>query len=678
MHAEKMLGKSHRKNTKTAAFILLLLSIIIVYNLREKPDDFFNKYISSWESMDFKNMYSMLSEESKKQLSEEQFINRYIKIYNAMGANNIKIKPSYNKFTMISPGRKVDVPFNFSMDTLAGPIEFSYNATLIREKNGLLRRWKLVWNQRMIHPRLDEGDSINVKEIRAKRGQVYDIKGNMLAINGKILTVGLIPGDAGNDLENIKKQLTEELGITGELIDKKLSQTWVKPDSFVPIADIFTGDEAAKKKLSKLKGVALKEKEARIYPYKEAAAHLTGYINSEGEGIAGVEKIYDDKLRARNGYDIFIKDSDGNIKESLAYKEPEDGYNVDLSIDINLQMMLYEELKNEVGSAVAINPRTGQVLAMVSTPSYDPNIFVMDVAKEKREEVINNPLSPLLNRFSLSYVPGSTFKPITAAIGIENGAIDPEKQVKIVGKRWQPDKSWGDYKVTRVSDLNSEIDLNKALVYSDNIYFAQAALKMGKENFLNGTVKFGIGEKVPFDFPVKASQVSKSGIRNDIQLADTSYGQGELLINPLQLALMYTAFLNEGNIIKPFLEVASLDIKPEIWKKNVISKKTAERVLQGLIEAVNYKDAPAKGAKVDGKIIGGKTGTAELKSSTQEKDAREDGWFVGFNADNPELLIVMRIEGVEKRGGSHYVIPKVQRVMKEYFDEEDRNSFLPK
>ncbi len=188
-------------------------------------------------------------------------------------------------------------------------------------------------------------------------------------------------------------------------------------------------------------------------------------------------------------------------------------------------------MKKEPGASAAINPKTGEVLALVSSPSFDSNAYTTYKSNTQLLAWKNESAKePFKNRFSAAYSPGSTFKLITAAIGLDNGKIKPDELVGITGKKWQLDDSWGPHMVTRVSDTLSSVNLQNAFVYSDNIYFAKSAINIGEDEFIKGSNKFGIGEKLPIGYPIANSQIANGNkIKNDSALADTGYGQGEVL-----------------------------------------------------------------------------------------------------------------------------------------------------
>ena len=217
-----------------------------------------------------------------------------------------------------------------------------------------------------------------------------------------------------------------------------------------------------------------------------------------------------------------------------------------VTIDAAIQQKAYEQFQGDPAMAVSINPKTGEVMALVSTPAYDPNEFVYGISDRRWTELNEDPNRPLLNRFYAALVPGSTFKPITAAIGMDAGKLDPNENKGYVGLSWQKDASWGEYMVTTLTDYGSEVNLQNALVYSDNIYFARAALDIGADTMIEGMRRAGFEEELPFDIGAQVSTFgTDSKISSEIQLADTGYGQGELLVNPIHLASIYSAFVNE-------------------------------------------------------------------------------------------------------------------------------------
>ena len=351
-----------------------------------------------------------------------------------------------------------------------------------------------------------------------------------------------------------------------------------------------------------------------------------------------------------------------------------------------------------------MNPYTGEVLALVSTPSYDNNDFVRGMDNSQWSALNENEDRPLYNRFRQTWCPGSTFKPVIAAIGLKVGAFTANDDFGNEGLAWQKDSSWGDYTVTTLHDYEPVI-LKNALIYSDNIYFAKAALKIGTEEMESSLTELGFNEEIPFDiyfakaalkigadqlmqslnqigfnqelpFDIKMSESQYSNmdkIETEIQLADSGYGQGQILVNPLHLASIYTAFLNDGNMIKPYLHADGGSTSSEIWIKDAFSPQIVSEVMEGLEGVVNNPEGTGYGACREDIRLAGKTGTAELKATKEDTSGTEIGWFTVFTTDrdtkNPILLISM-VENVKDIGGSGYVVEKDKAILDEYLGNE--------
>ena len=375
------------------------------------------------------------------------------------------------------------------------------------------------------------------------------------------------------------------------------------------------------------------------------------------------------ELKGQNGCRIYIVDANGNIKEELANRLVEHGKTIKLTIDSNLQSALYEQFREDKSCSVAMNPYTGEVLALVSTPSYDNNDFIMGLSSEKWTALNEDENKPLYNRFRQVWCPGSTFKPITAAIGLESGAVDPNEDYGNVGLSWQKDASWGSYHVTTLHAYDPVV-LENALIYSDNIYFAKAALKIGADEMKDSLLGLGFQEELPFEIVMSQSQYSNTeNIETEIQLADSGYGQGQILVNPLHMACIYTAFCNEGNVIKPYL-VYSPDTEPEYWISDAFSENTTNLVLEGIKKVINDSHGTGYAAHREDVLLAGKTGTAEIKASKEDTSGTELGWFAVFTEERTEenpILIVSMVEDVKGRGGSGYVVGKDKEVLESWF-----------
>ena len=385
-----------------------------------------------------------------------------------------------------------------------------------------------------------------------------------------------------------------------------------------------------------------------------------------------MEGLFEKELKGKNGCRVCIVNSEGKEKEELAYILVQDGHDIKLTIDANLQSSLYEQFKEDKSCSIAMNPYSGEILALVSTPSYDNNDFIMGLSSEQWTALNEDEDKPMYNRFRQVWCPGSTFKPIIAAIGLQSGAINPTEDYGNVGLSWQKDASWGSYYVTTLHAYEPVI-LENALIYSDNIYFAKAALKIGADQLMQSLNQIGFNQELPFDIKMSESQYSNMDkIETEIQLADSGYGQGQILVNPLHLASIYTAFLNDGNMIKPYLH-ADGSTSSEIWIKDAFSPQIVLEVMEGLEGVVNNPEGTGYGACREDIRLAGKTGPAELKATKEDTSGTEIGWFTVFTTDrdtkNPILLISM-VENVKDIGGSGYVVEKDKAILDEYLGNE--------
>ena len=700
-------GKSRNKRKKTRSRLLWIAIAVIGIaavisavcvagmiatkkNAWRTPEELLVEYMDHIPKQEYEEMYAMLHIEASGNVSQEKFVTRNSAIYEGIEARNMAVQIiAYDE-------EQMSVTYQTAFDTVAGTISFENEALFLKGEDG----YKLVWDDSMIFPNLTSADKVRVSTTQAERGEILDRNGRVLAGKGTASSVGIVPGKLENKEEAIAK-IAELLEIAPEVIEKKLSAKWVKDDSFVPIKIIpkvekielmkYKPDQKVLKEnerhetLLEIPGVMISDVEVREYPLGETAAHLVGYVQSvtaedleehAGEGYtansvigkSGMEGLFEKELKGKNGCRVYIVNSEGKEKEELAYILVQDGHNIKLTIDANLQSSLYEQFKEDKSCSIAMNPYSGEILALVSTPSYDNNDFIMGLSSEQWTALNEDEDKPMYNRFRQVWCPGSTFKPIIAAIGLQSGAIDPMEDYGNVGLSWQKDASWGSYYVTTLHAYEPVI-LENALIYSDNIYFAKAALKIGSEEMESSLTGLGFNEELPFEIKMAESQFSNTdGIETEIQLADSGYGQGQILVNPLHMACIYSAFCNEGNIIKPYL-VYQNEAEIEYWIPGAFSNETASRVLEGTKKVVNDSTGTGYAAHRDDIVLAGKTGTAEIKASKEDTSGTELGWFAIFTAEDTEcpILIISMVEDVKGRGGSGYVVKKDSLVLEEWF-----------
>lgn len=653
--------------------IIIICTIFFINKNSNKAQETLIKFISLIEQQKYEEMYNMVSESTKTEISKDDFIKRNKNIYEGIDAVNINIEIiEVKKEKGIS-----SITYNETMSTSAGNINFSNIAEIVKEN----KEYKINWSSSMIFPELKDTYKVRVSTLQGKRGVILDRNDEVLAFNGNISTVGIVPGKLGENKEENIRKISELTGVSTEYINTQLSASYVKDDTFVPIKKVSANNTELKQKLLNISGIQINSTEARVYSLGKEAAHLIGYvqpINAEelkekaGQGYnsnsligkSGLELAYENTLRGIDGKEIYIINENGNRITTLAKQDKKDGTDVKLTIDSSLQEKLYNQMKNDKGFFVVLEPKTGELLACVSTPTYDSNDFVLGLTNSQWEELNTNENKPLYNRFLQSYCPGSTFKPITAAIGLTTGKLTTNTTISYSGLKWQKDKSWKTDYITTLTAYNEAKNIKNALIYSDNIFFAQAAMQIGKDVFCENLTKLGFNEQVEFPLTLRKSQYSNSdkGIQTEKKLADSGYGQGDILVNPIHMASIYSAFANEGNMIKPYIEYNNE--KTTILKEKIFTPDAANEVKNALIQVVEYPGGTANDMKINGVTIAGKTGTAELKTSMNDSESGTLGWFNCFTINNNgnNMLIVSMVENTQNNseGGSHYLIKKIR------------------
>lgn len=668
------------------AAVLIITGIgcaVFFWQSGKTPEETLTAYSELVNQRKYDQMYEMLSDQAKEHISEEEFTERNQKIYEGIEAENLTVQceeePIFGE-----EKKEAELSYTCEMESMAGKISFVNKSTFVKEHGD----WKMNWDSTFIFPMLKDDYRVQINTRPAVRGNIYDRNGVLLAGQGTATEVGVVPGKM-EEMDAAVEQLAQILDMDADTIRTKMEADYVQDDTFVPLKMIAKTDTAKEEALLQIPGVLLNDTETRVYPLGAATGHLTGYVQSvtaedleklDGKeyhansmiGKAGLEMALEETLHEHDGYSIDIVNADGVLIETMALKPEENGKDVYTTIDAGMQQSAYEQFAADPGMAAAMDPTTGKMVVLVSTPGYDPNEFIMGLSDPRWKTLNEDPNKPLMNRFEMTWVPGSTFKAITAAIGVESGKLDPNANFGDVGLSWQKDASWGDYYVTTLTPYGPEVNLTNAMTYSDNIYFARASLEIGAETEAEWFQKMGFKEEMDFPVYLGASSYdsddSDGEIASEIQLADTGYGQGELLVNPVHLLSMYSMFVNDGNMIAPVL-IQEEEQSPQYWKEQVISAQTAETVKQGLIQVIENPTGTGASAKIEGVPMLGKTGTAEIKETQDSAEGVERGWFICETLEGVErpLAVVGMVEDVKPHGGSGYVTAKVRAIVAQYY-----------
>lgn len=665
------------KNKKVIIGIIIVIliavaigAIVFVINQQkqEKAKQTLTEFIGFINEKNYEAMYEKVA---SMNMSKEDFIKRNKNIYEGIDSKDIKIE--IQKIEKQEGNYQID--YHEKMYTAGGEVDF--NNTVIIEKEN--KEYKLKWSSSFIFPGLEENQKVRISTIKAKRGDILDRNDVKLATDGNILSAGIVPGKLGENKEESINKIADLTGVSREYIQEQLTASWVKEDTFVPVKKISANNTTLKESLLQIPGILINQEAGRVYSLGKEAGHLIGYVQSinaeeleanEGKGYntnssigkSGLEKAYEETLRGIDGTEIYIIDENGNRMKEIIKQDKKDGKDVKLTIDSSMQTKLYEQMKEDKGLMIAMKPKTGELLALVSTPTFDSNDFVVGMTNKQWEELNNDESKPLYNRFTQKYCPGSTFKPVTGAIGLTTGKIKANEDYGYTGTSWKKDNSWGNYQVTTLTAYNGNKNLLNGMLHSDNIYFAQSALKIGAETLAENLDKIGFNETIEFPLNLAKSQYANQNgnqIEGETKLADTGYGQGSVLVNPIHMASIYSAFANEGNMLKPYIEYANG--KTEIFKQNAFTAETANTIKETLVQVVENPEGTANDMKINGTTIAGKTGTAELKTSSEDKESGTLGWFDCFSED---LLLVSMVENQQNNqdGGSHYLIKKIRNI----------------
>lgn len=394
-------------------------------------------------------------------------------------------------------------------------------------------------------------------------------------------------------------------------------------------------------------GASVKDGDTYRRRYSDPSlAQVVGYASFK-YGASGIEGAYQESLIGQDPSDLV-----GQWRARYLGARTEPG-SVVIGIDPKIQQAAASALGGRRGAIVALDPKTGRILASVSTPTYDANQLVDPGQQDTGWGQLNqNKDRPLINRAAQGlYPPGSTMKIITAAAALENG-VNPDQKIR-VDDPYQADKSWGDYFVRSSSGAHGDFDMSLAFQRSENIYFAKLGLTIGGAKVAEYAKKFGLGRAPALDLPAAKGQLSNSGsLERPTLLADTSYGQGELLTSPLQMALVAATVGNHGVLVQPHYATEIRDPSGGILRTvgggagdQIIRADTAAKLTGYLVAGVEAPGAFAFGAKIAGVHVAGKTGTAENPSGSPH------GWFVGFApAEDPQVAVAVLIENAGQGG----------------------------
>ena len=557
--------------------------------------------------------------------------------------------------------------------------------------------WTLQIQNEQIYNEKAVRNEIRALPIPAPRGKILDRDGRVIV--GNLASYRLLLSRDNLREEHILP-IAEGLNLDPKEFADRLRRYRSLP-SYQPmfIKDELTPAEftfvEANRDSESLPEMELISSQRRVYPQDGVGAHLLGYVSEINDselntpewarhnpgdviGKAGIERYYNDALTGVDGERQVRVDNRGNARAELGVKESVPGKDLMLTIDLDLQVVAELAMEGRNGAVVALDPRTGEVLTLVSRPAYDPNHFVGRIDPAEWNKLLTDPDKPLFNRaLQAQLAPGSTFKPIMAIAALETGTIDENFTVTCTGGATWYGRPFKCHK----RGGHGTVNLYKAIAQSCDVFFYAVGNKLGIDNIAKYAEIAGFGHKTGIDLPqekegvVPSSQWKMRLFREKWFAGETisvSIGQGALTVTPLQLAYAIGGLSTGGVWMKPHLVKDSASIEPA--RKADLNLENVNKVIQGMWGVVN-DGGTATAARIPGLDLCGKTGTAQLASNDvlkDRKDLKDNAWFVGFAPKQaPEIVVAVLFES-----GLHgnLAAPVARDVIKAYFDKKARKA----
>jgi penicillin-binding protein 2 len=569
----------------------------------------------------------------------------------------------------------------------------------------------LQLSQSEAYTTLAEANRVKISPIIAPRGRIIDRYGQWLAENDRTLSLSIVREQVP-DLPATLRELQRVLGWSDEKLARVRNAILRQPRfRETLIAKDLSWEDFAKVNLELpfLAGVEPKLGEKRVYNHPQAVAHIVGYVGPKTRrdieefgnlvtntvGQTGIERDYENQLRGEAGVRHLEVNANGRTVRELSAEGGEAGEDVRLTIDADLQAVATKRLGQRSGSVVVMDVRTGDIMCMVSAPSFDPNQFASGIDMKSWRQMLTHERKPLLNKAVQGlYAPGSTFKMIVALAALEAGIIDPKTKVNCKG-----DYEYGNEKYhCWLEEGHGDIDLEGALAGSCDVYFYDLALKIGIDKIEEMAARFGLGMQTGLDLSgEKTGTVPgrdwkraryNTGWRGG-ETVITGIGQGFLLATPLQLTVMTAALANKGVLVRPRL-LAGPDEEVERTSLDLNAKNMAI-IESALYRAVNRPEGTAYGSSllIKNQRMSGKTGTVQVRRiSTEERETgviankdldwrlRDHALFVGYAPHkNPRYAISVVIE--HGGGGAQVAAPIARDVMVHLLENEPAAASAP-
>jgi penicillin-binding protein 2 len=649
--------------------------------------DIAEAYAEVWSSGDYEQMYSMLSRDARARITREAFVARYGAI--AVEAGLVTVTAE------IAGGQDNDelFPMRVTFDSSRiGEFEDQIMIPVIAENGTFV----VDWTPSLIFSQLGDG-FVRWSSDVPQRGRILDRKGRPLAQMGLITRIGVVPGNVTDEAAMLR-ELSSLVDVPEDQIRNRISGG--QSDWFMPVKDMPDNiPEDLVQRLRAIPGVAIQKWPARVYPAGPVAAHVVGYMSEitaeelpelskqgyeAGDlvGRAGIEATMEEWLAGKRGGILQLISPDGSTIRVLGEARSEAAHDIVLTLDLDVQQATLEAMGDQVGAAVVLDPRNGEVLAMVSTPTFDPNQFVLGVSDELWAELNDPRRQPLINRATVvGYPIGSTFKVVTAAAGMVHMGMNAGTVLDCPGTYTieGSGQTWADW----VPGGQGQLTLHNSLVRSCNTVFYKMGAELDdmNESWLpEMTRAFGFGARtglpelyeIPGVVPDPSWKMARIGdfwARGDA--VNLAIGQGYFLGTTLQLANAYAALANGGTLYQPHLTLDIVRLDGTIVQKGEIkeigrlplSDEQIGVLRAALHDVVNASNGTATEAfRTSEHQVSGKTGTAE----TGQVGELDHAWFGAWSpSDNPRLVVATLVE--HGRAGSVAAAPVARQIIDAWY-----------
>lgn len=532
-----------------------------------------------------------------------------------------------------------------------------------------------------------ENNRIHLRDIPSFRGMIFDRNGELLVDNRPSYDMYIIPEEI-QDAEGLLNSLRIMTGLDPDSVRKKLDRaSRMYPFKPILLKKNITRNELAvlESNLFNLTGVMIQVRPQRHYIFNRFASHVIGYLGEINEGQLrsgqyphnrrgdfigkyGVEKKWQRLLNGLRGGEQVEVDAAGRRLRVISRKSPLPGLNICLTIDRKLQLLAEKEMEDKRGAIVAMNPTTGEILAMVSSPSFDPNLFIGGIERSEWERINSSTDYPLQNRaIAGQYPPGSVFKIVVALAGLEEGLVDPEEEAFCNGSYTVGTHTYHCWR----KHGHGYVNLHQALVQSCDVYFYRLGRRLGVDKIaryakmcgLGRIPNFDIGSEKPGLIPTSQWKLERWGVPWQAgETVSTAIGQSFVLVTPLQMAVMISSVFNGGHLVQPKVikwvgkdDKMAYEFTPTVMRKLSIKSEHLDMVRDALTGVVNEPRGTGSRARLKDLLVAGKTGTAQVITLEKEKvldkendiplEFRDHAWFVSIAPrDDPKLALAVLVE----------------------------------